>query len=364
MDEEQGSANAVTIEPTAAAAPQEAEAKDGILERIGNTIGNTISDFGHGVAQEGMSGLLDPSGMMDRQQAQHELRDRFDIVPDGTADLKGNQVTEAEFEKRAKLYSDIRLDRTDIKFDHVETKGADGQLHDTSADYKAGVMNDMADMLQTQSGNRVLAKLADNTTGVDPATGKPLVDAKGEPIGDVDPVTGAPVHHTTTLHPMLDKDGNLDPTQAESSPADRDGRKQEVGYGCTNQKGQNVSVGFNPGQTVNVPGPEDGNWDPSVRSDVVLMHELTHAYYDTSGRRAIGDVERGEATGQGERRERYNDDDADAGVKQAEHQAVGIGAYDGSPVSENAYRRERNEIAGRPGARPFDGQLPQRERYR
>ena len=60
------------------AAPTIAPTSGGVFGHLGQL----ASDLGHGIGQEGLMGLLDPVGMMDRQQAQRDLANRFDVVPD------------------------------------------------------------------------------------------------------------------------------------------------------------------------------------------------------------------------------------------------------------------------------------------
>lgn len=59
-----------TVTGPGQAAPTIAPTEAGVLGHFGQL----ASDFGHGLSQEGLMGLLDPVGMMDRQEAQHELR--------------------------------------------------------------------------------------------------------------------------------------------------------------------------------------------------------------------------------------------------------------------------------------------------
>jgi hypothetical protein len=69
----------------------------------------TKDDYLRGVRQEGMAGWQDMEGMLDRQKAQHELSSRFQVIPDDYAGArKANMVTQAEFEKIARTFSDIR----------------------------------------------------------------------------------------------------------------------------------------------------------------------------------------------------------------------------------------------------------------
>jgi hypothetical protein len=83
---------------------------------------------------------------------------------------------------------------------------------------------------------------------------------------------------------------------------------------------------------------ETAVWNP-VPHDVVLFHELVHAYHRVKGMRATGTVTRDQAIHPG-----------DEGVKMSEYQAVGLDTRDGDPnhaysqdrFTENQYRHERH----------------------
>jgi len=290
-------------------------------------MGQTLGDLGRGISQEGLGGLLDPEGMRDRQAAQHELRSRFDVVPD---DFVGprlpNQLTEAEFEQQAHTYSDIRMNRSDIHFD-----GGDDQS------YRDGAMTDMANLMQTPAGRQLLGTLANNTAGE--------VDADGNPI-----------HHTTTLRPFLDASGNPDTTNSDEMPVDASGQNvmgtTSGDARTTNGTGNDTVVRYNPGVNVAPPSSTDPWWP--ARSDVILMHEMTHAYHDTQGDTDNTRVLNTDGPGAaGSQPMRY------------EHQAAGLGLYNGAAVSENAYRDQRREIgaAGGAGVQPGDVGMAHRDVY-
>ncbi|MCB9559182.1 MAG: hypothetical protein H6709_23955 [Kofleriaceae bacterium] len=57
-------------------APSIAGTEDGVLGHAGQL----LADLGRGLGQEGWLGLLDPVGLLDRQQAQRELRGNFEII--------------------------------------------------------------------------------------------------------------------------------------------------------------------------------------------------------------------------------------------------------------------------------------------
>lgn len=293
---------------------------------IMGTIGQTIGDLGRGLSQEGLSGVLDPAGMMDRQAAQRELRSRFDIVdPNFVGPRLPNQLTEEEFQQQARTFSDIRMGRSDIHFDAS-----------TDQNYRDGAMKDMANLMQTPAGRTLLGQLSNNTAGEKDADGNP-------------------VHHSTTLRPFLDPSGNPDTTNSDEFPADSNGQSLIGKPGESSSfdgTGNNTVVRYNPGVNVAPPGSTDPWWP--ARSDVILMHEMTHAYHDTRGTIDNTPVQTTDGPGADKSQPmRY------------EHQAAGLGLYNNAPVSENAYRMQRALIGagGGTGVQPGDVGMAHRDVY-
>lgn len=121
-----------------------------------------IEDVGNGFADEGIGALLDPVGMMDRQNAKKELAPYFGIVDE---DFEGHrnhdQVTQAQFDEIARTYSDIRLGRGDL------TINTDKFTDDDAADaYREDVMGDIAKLMRTTSGREQIDFLSDNPDDV------------------------------------------------------------------------------------------------------------------------------------------------------------------------------------------------------
>lgn len=291
------------------------------------SMGQTIGDIGRGLSQEGIGGLLDPSGMMDRQAAQRELASRFDIVDeDFVGPRLPNQLTQEEFEQQAHTFSDIRMGRSDIQFDDSAT----------DQNYRDTAMQDMANMMQTPAGRELLGTLSNNTAGE--------TDADGNPV-----------HHTTTLRPYLDAAGNPDTTNSDEMPIDAAGNNTmgtPAEQATLDGTGSNTVVRYNPGVNVAPPGASDPWWP--ARSDVILMHEMTHAYHDTQGTTNNTPVQVTDGPGAaGSQPMRY------------EHQAAGLGLYTGNSVSENAYRDQRALIGagGGPGVQPGDVGMAHRDVY-
>lgn len=294
------------------------ETWDGATEWLGNKADSAKdwwNDYTSGVEKEGWTSIFDPTGTVDRQRASEELSDRFSVVPD---DFVGprlpNQVTQAEYDQIVHTYSDIRLGRSDINFN------TDGLSEEDAAAFRAGSMNDLASIMQTEHGRELVNKLAYNEKD-----------------------------HNTTLSPLFKKNGSgaydaslgLDNTNGFASA--EDGSKVHVGADGTANEGTNSRVRYNPGQTISPEGAVDA-WLP-WRSDVLLYHELVHSLDQTSGTMANGK-------------------DSATGERLSEQRASGLGIYANETMSENAYRRDRQLIAaGGVGARDGDATMPHRTSY-
>jgi hypothetical protein len=301
------------------------------LAGFANDVLTTVGDIGNGLSQEGVGFLADPAGAMDRQAAQRELAGRFQVVPD---DFVGprlpNQVTQSEYQQVARTYSDIRLGRGDLTIDTSE------RTPDEAADYRAGAMNDIADLLQTQTGRTELQGLSNNEA----------TDAAGNTI-----------HRHTTLSALhqdangdndRSNDGNapIDTTNGFADPvnfADSQTRPDANGN-MVNGPGSDVVVRYNPGVTIN-----------TTRSDVILAHELRHTMDETHGGLDATTVAATDGV------------PADTGnFMRWEHQAAGLGIHANEPVNENHYRAERAMIGATgtgDAVQPGDVNMPQRTSY-
>lgn len=311
---------------------------------LGGQVGQTIGDIGRGIHQEGVDGLLDPAGMMDRQQAQRDLSNRFQVVPDNfKGPRKPNQVTDAEYERIAHTFSDIRLGRGDLTINTSEQTNAK-----EAAKYKQGTLNAIADMMMTKSGREEIERLHDSK----------LVDDKGKARLDA---SGHEQHHHTEIRALYNSsngdpldtnnDGKVDAKDkhdavhrynknayADATDTTKRGdwfRKQQLdahGNPVTDAKGKPVmDRGVGTDSTI--------WWNPTVsagncnRSDVILAHEMAHSIHETQGTMASGTVKGG----------------PDNGINNFERQAVGLPQAGGNPgdptsVGENAYREERNAL--------------------
>jgi Effector protein len=288
--------------------------------------GHWLDDSIQGRAAGPLEAMLDPEGMKDRRAAEGELAGRFEIV-DGKK--KGprlpNQVTSAEFHQLANTYSDVRRGRGDLTLDPASSKNP--------AQFRADMMDDVADMLQTKSGRELVEGLSNNTHGVD--------------------ANGNPVHHHTTLSPDLDPGGNPNEGNAHELGADQrigvTTRKPDHSPGT----GTDTTVSANPNQDVVI---RDGDREIARgRSDVVEFHEMVHAYTDTQGISATGFV--AETDGPGA------DVDAKSDMSRVEHQAAGLGLYANDRLTENAYRAERHELGASGRGIAGDLLMPHRENY-
>ncbi|MCI0633914.1 MAG: type III secretion system effector protein [Actinobacteria bacterium] len=254
-------------------------------------------DFLMGTAQEGPAGLADYEGMLDRQAAQRELESRFVVLGEGEAaaeDAAPNVVTEEEYREIARTFSDIRLGRSDIAIDA-------SAFGDDAASYEAAIMDDLADILQTESGRELVNSLAYH------------------PVDD----------HLTMIA------GSPDNTQAI-------GGEYGGHHGHDGEAAKRVFALYSPGWGGGVVEPDAGPDGEDVthgRSDVVLFHELVHAHHAAYGTAEEGvidpiDVFRGD----GEVADALNL------VSDEEYQVTGLGEFAGDLLTENTYREERARI--------------------
>jgi hypothetical protein len=293
--------------------------------------GITDEDRAEASRREGVTGeLFDmPSKeTVQRVRAERELAGKLHILEDGQTAARPNDVTREEYENAVRIYSDLRMGVGNL------TMNTDKLSPEEAAQYREAMMKDVTALLQTQTGRKELDLLHVNESG-----------------------------HHTTLEPQLQRDG------ARTLPDD----ESDMAYkkdGSTND-GSNVHLYFNPGCRV------DG-----CRSDVVLAHEMVHAVNMTRG---TYDATQVDATGDGaatqmiegagpENRARVTRatdaavDKEGHRIQRGEHQAVGVGRWASSTMSENSYRRERQQIGTSYmpypiGALDGDEKMQQRKQY-
>lgn len=339
---------------------QAAPADEGLLDIVGHTLTDVGRDLDQTLRLEGSAAFTDSDGAADRYLARQQLADRFRVVPDGQHGRRApNTVTEAEYQDIAHLYSDIRLGRGDLTIDPARTatvKGAPSQLPvGDRAGWQTGVMDDIASLLQTRTGRAELSQLHSN-----------------------------PLHHHTTIAPHLMSRGDLDPSNATAIPTAPLAARQIDGHANT---GSDVVVSINPGDNLYVGDDQErfNPWMRSMRSDVSMIHELTHALYATLGQEDATGVTARDAPAHhhatsGVRadaryRERVRAPDGTTTtvpLSRAEHQAVGIGNHARAPWGENRYRHERRQLArmhapgvqlGTPGEHDADADMTLRDTY-
>ena len=335
----------------------------GLVDRIqggANSLIDTGQRFGHALGQEGLSAILDPSGAMDRQRAQEELRGRFNLVgEDFVGPHLPNQITEEEFRDVARTYSNIRMGRGDLTINASEL-GTDpaGTYGMTEAQYRERTMADIATMMTTAVGRREVMGLSNSTMRDDAGNARNSLFGFELPQlpGDLDSVLGSPMHHHTTIRPLhqeldgeiatgidadgdgvLSGDGNrsndnanaLDYTNAIADWGNNEADTYRRADGSRG-RGTDVDLRINPGR------PITGTTTPS---DVVMAHEMAHVLHETQGTMAPSTLVTA-ADGV----------PADVGMfAEYEHQAAGLGRHASDPNTENAYRRERNLLgAGLP----------------
>ena len=316
---------------TAAGAGQHAAAAQ--PESWWGRLGQGIGDIGRGFEQEGLSGLLDPSGMIDRQQAQRDLSTRFQVLPDDFVGPRlSNQVSQAEYEQIAHTFSDVRMGRGDLRVDGSTFDGANADTE--RANYEQGAMDEVANMMMTTSGRRQIDNLSDNVLRDDAG------DARRSLWG-----LGPEQHHQTTIVPLfgtqtVNPDGTTsyaDPGAGNHTAANL---RTDNGYADAVDRTamlRQADGSRGDGTDVNI------RWNPDThlgaRSDIILAHEMEHTINETQGSMATGTL-----GGAG----------PDAGFQNWERQAVGLtrsdsptgGHYPGDPdgCTENTYRSERNQL--------------------
>lgn len=259
--------------------------------------------------------LLDPEGYTDRIIMGARLADRFDVVEDGyDGERLPNTVTASEYQEIVKTYSDINLGRSDIKIDRGLTDN--NYAYDMSEqEYKEAAMDDIADIMQTQSGRDLVGSLHDNRQ----------VDASGNQV-----------HRQTHIQARTDSSGQW---------------PDDTGADTGQLEGGDSIIFINPNRDV-----DDGEIG-RTRSDVALYHEMVHAHHDTHGTTRAGNVEASDLPG-----DYAVETDAafDRPVERAEHQAMGIGEFKHAYLSENNYRSERFGVAA--SGRGIGGDLSLQDR--
>ncbi|MCA9678683.1 MAG: hypothetical protein KC464_26885 [Myxococcales bacterium] len=283
------------------------------------------------------SQLLDLPGRIDRARAAQELASKFCIIDD---DKPGeglpNEVTAAEYEQIVRNYSDIRLGRTDLVIDGGTSQDPDA--------FKADMMDDIGDIMQTESGRELVGELAHNTRTVG----------------------GKEIHRQVRLMPSM-LDGEPDTTGAITATMAYPGLGAPDEHGKPGT-GEDTWTQITPNHDVGMSG------GPVIRSDVALYHEMVHALHDTHGTLDAGSVEASDVgpidatrglLGIVDQLAAYDGvlEDASLGTRAKEHQATGLGRHAGDRFTENVYRAERRRVARSGKGLRGDASMAQRDRY-
>lgn len=292
----------------------------------------------------------------DRERAQKELLSRFLIVQpgpqssNGSSAAKPNDVTQAEFQQMARLYSDIRLGRGSIKLDTHE-------LPDELAEsFRGKTMGDIGALMTTPSGRMLLSMLggAEHVTTIgayheDTNQNQCYEDDLLEPLSGLNAVASSLSSEKASRNLPDDVSVRYSPWNgvgASSSP-----REQGLDLAALftsnqlNPSSEEVSM-IGATQLSNPAGA-----GAAVRPDIVLMHELVHALHHVTGTRCQGPV--GSSA--------VHEDDRDTSCE--EYLTVGMGPYRDLAISEQAYRAERQQLAGTAAELPGDAGMAPRTRY-
>lgn len=258
----------------------------------------TVTDLGRGLVEEGIGGVLDPRGAIDRQAAQRELAPKFDVRdpatlvagPDGPASYAGNQVSREDLAQIARTYSDIRLGRSDIQLNTAGMSPSEAER------FRGETMGDIGNLLQTDAGRELVGSLANQPRG-----------------------------HTTRISQRAARPDEASTANAEGgAPGDA-----PVGS-WADGRGTDAFVDYVPGDQGGIIKPEANDaWLP-MRSDVTLFHEMVHAHHAAYGTLDQSIIENGQ--------------DLDTNTYGLEYQAVGLGDWYDARLTENTYRMERNAI--------------------
>lgn len=278
-------------------------------------VGQTVGDLGRGVAQETTMGLLDERGMLDvgglldRQTAQRELSDRFQVVPEeAVGPLAPNQVTQEEYEQIAGTFSGVRRGTGDLSLDG-SALGAETDPNRQA--WEGGIQANIADMMMTDTGRGQIEALSDSEYRDDD--------------GNV------AVGGSTTIAPYFDAKGAYSMAGAGVDAATADQFDAAFrSYDGERGIATDAMVNINPGEI------------RGLRSDVALAHELRHAQDMTEGSLAAGIF-----VGEGpDSATQFNAERAAVGLRRSDSPDGGSYIGDASG-NENGYRQERNELGDR-----------------
>ncbi|MEZ4322594.1 MAG: M91 family zinc metallopeptidase [Myxococcota bacterium] len=234
-------------------------------------------------------GLGELVGILEPDPARDALEDKFVISDAAEGERAPNELTQEEFDAVVELYRAIEAGETDIAFDPG----------DMDADeFREKVMADIGTILTTRQGRELLRTLAYGSE-----------DGK---------------RHKTTI-------GGSPEGAGEGTPVDP--------FAGSDGTGTDMEIDYIPGAEVDV-----GGGSPDViGSDVVLFHELVHAYHGHQGTLAFGRDPKTGAIVKTPAEVIVGPDDETAADE--EYATVGLCGR-GGEYTENGYREERAEILG------------------
>jgi hypothetical protein len=289
-----------------------------------------------------MEALADPKGALDRMAASKELlaNKSFSLLPPGaTGPHAANALSQEEFDKVVRTYSDIRLGRGDLTIDTAEMGKAEG------AAYQKQIMGDVTKIMQTESGRRQIMGMSNNV----------LKDDQGRALDEKGNVAqpGQEVHRHTTIGANYQMD--VDPATGKPSVTPDNANafaapavRQNETRGYRDPKTGAQGLGLDAQVRIN-PAVESVT---GTRSDLLLAHELEHARHTTQGIMEPGVIQYGQGPKDIPSEMPVITPGGANVVYAREHQAMGVGNYPMYPqrggkvegMTEAAYVAERNAM--------------------
>ena len=258
-------------------------------------IGQNIGDIGRGIRQEGLGALRDPIGLVDRQHAQRQLSDRFQVVHDGFVGPRHhNQVTHGEYARIARTFSDIRLGRGDLT---ISGGNFSPFAPRDRMKWEAGMQSHLADMMMTTAGRKQVFNMSNNVIRDD--AGNARRSAWG---------FGLERRGKTRIEPLFGSEGFLGELEEPSWLRRHAGTLYNANAAAYGNRGSYRDELGNRGEGGNARIAMNAGSISGLRSDVVLAHEMQHALHHTQGTNAPGTFGTG----------------PDTDIANAERQAVGL----------------------------------------
>lgn len=229
--------------------------------------------------------------------AQNELAAKL-VVGEGSGVQDGRAVvSQAEYDRMLQTYTQIRSGDSHLKISPM------GMDEAGEAEFRAGALDTLTTMMQTDAGRQLLDNLA-NQDDRDPMDRRDIILSNGL-----------------------------------ASYEEAHGQDRLIGNRCIPRDEQSASIeGMGTGSAVFWANQDRDLTDSSGKTmhmpkDAVMFHELTHALHNLRGTRDADPVEAGDGVA------------SDTGrTLREEHQTIGIGAYEGEYLSENTYRAQRRAM--------------------